>query len=86
MTIVKRVVHHYDKFGVQNEGPAMIQCAHTSGKTLQGGAMMSMNGLLFQLSALSVVAGELFNSLAQATKESVSRVNVRRFFLRFTYT
>lgn len=51
-----------------------MHAAHNAGKTLQGSAQNSMNGLLFQLSSLSLVATELFNTVLSSSKDSLARV------------
>jgi hypothetical protein len=75
MVVTKRPVQHFDTFGYRNGGVELIQCAHVTGKTLQGSAMNSMNGVLFQLSSLSLIAKELFDGIMDASKETFSRLS-----------
>ena len=75
MVIVKRPVQHYDSFGYRNDGHTIIQSANVSGKILQGTSENSLTGLLYQLSTVSLIATELFNSILSSSQETFNRIS-----------
>ena len=85
--VVKRAIAHYSTVGHQNGGGELIKSAQIAGvskkkkkktqlskKTLQGSCMNDLNGLLYQLSALSTIADELFQSVLDSSKETFTRI------------
>ncbi|KAL0490595.1 WAS protein family [Acrasis kona] len=75
MVVTKRPLAHYDTLGLRNGGNELITTGHICGKTLQGSAMNSMNGMLFQLSSLSLIAREIFDGILAQSVETFERVN-----------
>jgi len=72
---VQRQVNAIAEVGYTNKGGELIKSAAISGKTLNGSAMNSLNGILHQLNSLATVANELFQSVLDASKETYTRVN-----------
>ncbi len=75
MVILQRPINHYDAYGHRNEGTALISSASISGSTLQGAAANSLNGLLFQLSNLSLIATEMFDSILTTSRSTFDRIS-----------
>lgn len=75
MVILQRPINHYDAYGHRNEGIQLISSAGISGNTLQGSAANSLNGLLFQLSNLSLIATEMFDSILQTSRGTFERIS-----------
>ncbi|KAF0984594.1 hypothetical protein FDP41_000493 [Naegleria fowleri] len=76
MVVIKRPLEHFDRFGFQNNtGASLIESSRISGHILQGRNMNSMIGVLYQLSALSQTAIEIFNSLSESATGTFDRIN-----------
>lgn len=75
MVIVKRPLVHSDVFGLKNEGLSLIQSGSIAGKTLQGTNMSSLTGLMFQLSSLSLIAQEMFQSIMSSSEQTFNRIS-----------
>jgi len=75
MVVIKRPISHYLDLGYANKGRELIHCASLVGKTLNGADMNSLVGILHQLSALSAIANELFQSVLDSSKETFTRIS-----------
>jgi len=76
--VTKKLIGHYDSFGLEQKGQELITSALEAGKPLQGKAMNSLNGLLSQLSQISIIAQELFEEVLQNSKKTFDRMaNIR---------
>jgi len=74
MVVIKRPIGSILELGYQNKGKELIYAAQQNGKPLNGSTMNSLNGILHQLSTLSIVANELFQSVLDSSKETFTRI------------